>query len=71
MLCAVPPNTWFICSGITLLKSDELDILEGKWLTDSIVSAYQRIKKNSSSYWGGGGGCKTALKVQHMAFIQK
>ena len=42
---STPPNTWFICSGITLFKSDELDILE----------------------WG----CKTALKVQHMAFIQK
>ena len=43
-------------------KSDELDILESKWLTDSIVSAYQRIKKNSSSYWaeGGGGGVGVA-----------
>ena len=75
MLCAVSPNTWFTWQWN--YKSDELDILEGKWLTDSIVSAYQRIKMNSSSYWGWGGGggggwggCKTALKVQHMAFIQ-
>ena len=54
-------------------KSDELDILEGKWLTDSIISAYQRIKKRTVPLIGqkGGWGCKTALKIQHMAFIQK
>ena len=30
-------NTWFNCCGITLFKSDEIDILEGKWLTDNII----------------------------------
>ena len=58
-------------NGVELhFKSDELDILEGKWLTDNFISAYQRIKKKQFPRIGGsGGGCKTVLKFHHMAFI--
>ena len=70
---STPPNTWFICSGITLFKSDELYILEASGLQTASFLLIKGLKKEQFLLLGGRGGwgCKTALKVQHMAFIQK